>query len=297
MQATEATRKSTPEQLRRQAMASVAKLPPFSAVMNRLMATLADEDVSFGQVAMVIEQDTVLAGNVLKLVNSAAYGRRGTVNSVRHAVSLLGLSRVRNTAMSISVGQMWGRLNLHPQWSPKQFHSHSTAAAVWADLIALETDINYPEGAFTAGLLSGVGLLLMATALSQEFTQLNRCYGHASESGGGSLNGCEQALFGFSHCELSAEVLEQWNLPEPIVEAVRDSTPNGQQPVTRLCDVVHSATMLAAQTGHSIQSWVRPPVGEPRSLLGLVGLAGADAAEKLAAAFELQMKAMGPFAG
>ena len=134
MQLAVPVRTSTPEQLRRQAMGAVGKLPPFSAVMNRLMATLADEDVSFGAVAMVIEQDTVLAGNVLKVVNSAAYGRRGTVNSVRHAVSMLGLARVRNTAMTISVGQMWGRMDLHPQWSPKEFHLHS--------LISLKFNIN-----------------------------------------------------------------------------------------------------------------------------------------------------------
>jgi len=295
----EPSRKATPEHLRRQAMASVAKLPPFSAVMNKLMTTLADEDVSFGEVAAVIEQDTVLAGNVLKVVNSAAYGRRGTVNSVRHAVSMLGLSRVRNTAMSISVGQMWGRLDLHPQWSPKQFHLHSTAAAIFADLTAVElvsmgVAVNYPEGAFAAGLLSGVGLLLIATALRQEYTQLNGCYSHASDSGGGSLDACEQALMGFPHCELSADILEHWSLPAAIADAVRHANLPGEQPPAALSDVIHLATTLATQTGHSIQSWVRPPVGETRATLEQAGF-GAKA-EALLATFQVQMKAMGPFA-
>ena len=103
MQVAEAIRKPTAEQIRRKALDGVAKLPPFSAVMNKLMATLANQDISFGEVAALIEQDTVLAGNVLKLVNSAAYGRRGTVNSVRHAVSLLGLDKVRNAAMTVTL--------------------------------------------------------------------------------------------------------------------------------------------------------------------------------------------------
>jgi HD-like signal output (HDOD) protein len=246
----------------------------------------------------VIEQDTVLAGNVLKVVNSAAYGRRGTVNTVRHAVSMLGLARVRNTAMTISVGQMWGRLDLHPQWSPKQFHLHSMAAATLADLAALELDVTYPEGAFTAGLLSGVGLLLIATALRPEYTQLNRCYTHAAENGGGSasssIDACEMALFGFPHAELSADVLEHWALPAPIVEAVRAAVPSPTQARPRLCDVIHASTLLACQTGHPIQSWVRAPLGEPRVMLANLGLE--HQAEALLATYDVQMQALQPFA-
>ena len=49
------------------------QLPPFSPILNRLLATLAREDVSFLKIADLIEKDTVLAGNVLRLVNSALY--------------------------------------------------------------------------------------------------------------------------------------------------------------------------------------------------------------------------------
>ena len=44
--------------------------------------------MSFAKIADLIEKDTVLAGNILKLVNSALYGLSGTVNSIRHATEL-----------------------------------------------------------------------------------------------------------------------------------------------------------------------------------------------------------------
>src|SRR5437660_5607052 len=84
---------------KQQALRSLEKLPPFSPVLSRLLATLAQEDVSFAKLADLLEKDTVLAGNVLKLVNSAAFGRRGNVNSVRHAVSILGVTKLRNAAL------------------------------------------------------------------------------------------------------------------------------------------------------------------------------------------------------
>ncbi|MGB9604683.1 MAG: HDOD domain-containing protein, partial [Bryobacteraceae bacterium] len=70
-------------ELRERALKGLDRLPPFSAILNRLLASLAREDVSFAELASLIEKDTVLAGNVLRLVNSALYSLPGTVNSVR----------------------------------------------------------------------------------------------------------------------------------------------------------------------------------------------------------------------
>ena len=83
--------------LRDKALEAISKLPPFSPVLNKLMASLADDNISFAELAAVIEKDTVLAGSVLRLVNSAFYARRGTVNSVKHAVSVLGIGKLRGT--------------------------------------------------------------------------------------------------------------------------------------------------------------------------------------------------------
>ena len=82
--------------------------------MNRLIASLASDDVSFAKIADLIEKDTVLAGNILKLVNSALYGLAGTVNSIRHAVSLLGITKLRNAALSMSVARMWNQVKTPP---------------------------------------------------------------------------------------------------------------------------------------------------------------------------------------
>ncbi|MGH9594428.1 MAG: HDOD domain-containing protein, partial [Bryobacteraceae bacterium] len=57
--------------LKRRAMAAQGKLPPFSPILNKLLASLAGEDVSFTKLGDLIEKDTVVAGNVLHLVNSA----------------------------------------------------------------------------------------------------------------------------------------------------------------------------------------------------------------------------------
>ena len=141
-------------------LTSLDKLPPFSAVLTRVLASLADEDVSFGELAGIVETDAVLAGNLLRVVNSPLYGRISTINSVKHAVAILGIIKIRNLVLGLSVSRRWALARVPPMWDAKGFNLHALAVAVMADQIALRTHfVPYPEGAFAAGLLHDVGKL------------------------------------------------------------------------------------------------------------------------------------------
>src|SRR3954470_15205480 len=138
---------------REKILGSLDRLPPFSPVLTRLLATMANENVSFGELAGIIETDAVLAGNLLRVVNSPLYGRISTINSVRHAVSIMGTVKIRNLVLGLSVSRRWAGAKAPRQWNAPMFNAHSLAVAVLADLIALETPVPYAEGAFAAGLL------------------------------------------------------------------------------------------------------------------------------------------------
>jgi HD-like signal output (HDOD) protein len=198
-------------------MLALGQLPPFSPILNRLIASLASEDVSFAKVAELIEKDTVLAGNILKLVNSALYGLAGTVNSIRHAVSLLGIAKLRNAALSMSVARMWGQVKTPAGWSTANFNQHSVGVGILADLLAQRLDVQYAEGAFAAGLFHDLGLMLVAIGLHDEYKQLSLL---CQESKKWEPE-YEMQVLGMTHAELSAEALAKWNLPHEIQNGVR----------------------------------------------------------------------------
>ena len=201
---------------RDKALSIAGQLPPFSPVLNRLLASLAKEDVSFAYLAEWIEKDTVLSGHVLRLVNSAAYGMVGTISSVRHAISILGLVKLRNTALGLSVCRMWTGVRAPKGWSTARFNLHAAATAVMSDLLAQVLPVEYPEGAFVSGLMHDVGRLLIALGLPQEYTAIQE----KQQAERRAMHDCETAILGFNHAELSALVLHKWNLPEPICRAV-----------------------------------------------------------------------------
>ncbi|MEO8025135.1 MAG: HDOD domain-containing protein [Bryobacteraceae bacterium] len=227
-------------------------LPPFSPTLNRLLATLAQEDVPFSKVGDLIEKDTVVSGNVLHLVNSALYGRRGTINSVRHAVSLLGINKLRNAVLGMSITRMWNEVRTPLLFSMGRFNKHAAATAILADLLAQRIQVEYPEGAFVAGLLHDVGRLLIAIALGDQHEKILKL-----RESGMPLMECEQEILGVTHPELSAAAMQFWNLPAPIQAAVRYHHDSALDParapgVVTLSQIVEAANRYVNAIGVSI---------------------------------------------
>jgi HD-like signal output (HDOD) protein len=259
--------------VRERSLIALGQLPPFSPILNRLIASLASEDVSFAKIADLIEKDTVLAGNILKLVNSALYGLAGTVNSIRHAVSLLGINKLRNAALSMSVARMWNQVKTPPGWSTPNFNQHSVGVGILSDLLAQRLNVAYAEGAFAAGLFHDLGLLLVAIGMHDEYRQLSLLcqQSHRWEPE------YETQVLGLTHAELSAEALAQWNLPEEIQTAVRyhgspelDRTPLEPGQIT-LSRVLNAADRYVKGTGVFV-SLFESPSEEPEAGLAQLGL-------------------------
>ncbi len=254
---------------REQALRSLGHLPPFPPLLNRLLATMGHDDVSFSSLAAVIEKDTVLAGNVLRVVNSALYGLRGSVSSIRHAVSLMGLTKLRNTALSLSIAQLWSRVRTPASWSSEQFNRHSVAVGLLADLISQRFPVDYAEGAFTAGLLHDVGKLIMAITFVAEYEVI-------LANGGGPQD--EARLLGFDHAALSALALRRWALPAEISRAVEHHhTPRpGRDGIRSLEETVAAADRIARGLGLTAAPSASAPAASGEDVLDILAELGME---------------------
>jgi HD-like signal output (HDOD) protein len=264
--------------LKRKALSALADLPPFSPIMNRLLSSLAGEDTSFAKLGDLIEKDTVIAGNLLHVVNSALYARRSTISSVRHAVSVLGVAKLRNVVLGMSVANMWSRTRVPSAWSMKRFDMHSAAVAILSDLLAQHVTVTYPEGAFVAGLFHDLGLLLIALALPQESARVAQEFERRAVSGGTvALVQCEQQVLGFTHAELSADALAAWKLPWPIQAAVAShhaewpTEGSGSPLEIPLGRLVDAANQFVNSTNNSISQDLRMGASNAEKI-GLLGL-------------------------
>jgi len=231
-------------------------LEPFSPVVHRLVSTLsADPDtISLSRVGDLIEKDTVLAGKLLFVANSAFFSRGIEVVSVHRAVSRLGINKVRNTVLALSLNRVWKDAKIPEYWSMLRFNLHSLATAIAADLLAVKVPTPFPEGAFISGLFHDVGRLAIGVMLQDRYEPL--CQADALDAS--SLRESEVRLLGFDHCQVSAEIVAHWKLPSPVQRAVRyHEAPETDPTVVMssqfpLSKVVHIADRYATSLGITI---------------------------------------------
>ena len=82
-------------------------LPAFPKIVNEIIQTLDDDNATLGALAHLVETDPVLTARIVSIANSAAMGGRnaGGLRNVHAAISLIGLARVRELALAVSLAE------------------------------------------------------------------------------------------------------------------------------------------------------------------------------------------------
>ncbi len=81
-------------------MAEVKNLKPIPAVAGQLLAVADQPDSSMADIAKVIQYDPVITAGVLRTCNSAYFGMKHPVESIKDAVNLLGIDQVKDLGFS-----------------------------------------------------------------------------------------------------------------------------------------------------------------------------------------------------
>ena len=195
-------------------LAVIGDLPGIPAVASKVMTAAADPNTSADDLREVIETDPALAARILKVANSSLYAFSRGIETLRHAIALLGFRTVENLVMAASLRDVFQNFGL----SEKLLWEHSTlAGAVSARLSSYGPIDVERESAFTAGLLHDLGKIALANAAREKYNKIiMRTYNE-----GVSFREAELDEFGFDHAELGALVAEKWKLPDRLVNAIR----------------------------------------------------------------------------
>lgn len=197
---------------RQETLKSLDRLPAMSSTITQLLAKLARRNCDIGDVSDLVERDAVLAGQVLKLANSAVFGRVQPVITVRHAIALVGIGTMRKFALANSVANLFSRFRMSSTFSMMRFNLHSVAVGTLTELMVDELPVEFPKGAFIAGLLHDVGKLLIAVSMPRQYESILAMCAVSHQS----HIECEREMLGTDHAELSGLAISKWKLPDPV---------------------------------------------------------------------------------
>ena len=90
-------------------LAKVRSLPAMASTATKMSKLLEDPNVNISEVVNTIKYDPGLTANVLKMANSAYFGFSSSVNSIRHAIVLMGIKQVHRLVIAASFSSMMGK--------------------------------------------------------------------------------------------------------------------------------------------------------------------------------------------
>ena len=194
-----------------------AAIPSMPQVATRFLEIIQDPEFDFRELATVLSTDPGTASEVLRLANSSLFGVARQITSLSQAMALLGLKRVRSLVLGRYIVDSIDQKGL-ASIDGSYYWRRSLCTAVLAARLADALAPKLCEEAFISGLLADVGVVVLDEAIPDAYRPIAEKY---CPHGKIDLANDEQTLLGITHGQASAVVLDHWQLPEVVCEAVR----------------------------------------------------------------------------
>lgn len=212
-------------------------------VYLRLKEILEDEKASLEEIADVIILDPALSTTLLKLANSAFFNFSREVDSISRALMILGIKEVNNLINTYGVTQAFVNID-DTVIDMDRFWEVSVDCALLCKYLAKKKKIERSEGLFLSGLLHNIGTLAM---IQSEDKKIAYCEQYDSEETPWQR---QQDVFGFTFAEVSAELLNLWQLPESIIKPIKEYHQAYANELSPMSSLLYITSRLALINSH-----------------------------------------------
>jgi diguanylate cyclase (GGDEF)-like protein len=221
----------------------IKDIPSLPQVTIELVRHTFTEEPDIQQVASIVERDPTLTAKLFKTVNSAAFGLKVEIKSVRQAISLLGLDSLRSTIISIAMGDYFVKSFSGKALDLKQYCIHSLATAVLMQLIAQAKGIKKSQQLYLLGLLHDLGKIALDHLPNSDYGQvLDRV------KEGKSFEEAEREIYGWDNQQVWQLLARTWGFPPQLLSLYRGWLEGKTRIPTRR--FIEDASMLAETLGH-----------------------------------------------
>lgn len=192
------------------ALSKIGDIATLPEITMRIITVVDDPKSTARDLHNIIKNDPALASRILKVVNSAFYGLPGQVSEIDRAIVLLGLSAVKNIAISASISRLFTSERISDRFTARDIWKHSVAVGVATRQLCCHIGKRpFAEEAFLAGLIHDLGLLVERQAYPDGLAEVIR----ECTNSGRSLHELEQEIIGADHQALGSALAAKWKFP------------------------------------------------------------------------------------
>jgi len=233
------------EMVEEYAASETLNLPIFPKVVQELHAKMADENSSINDIAAIIAKDQALAGQMLKLANSAFFAGLNRVRTIRESIMRLGVNQVYNCLVT---GSQKGYYLSHDPIIDQHLQvlwKHALATAKGSQWLLRKT--GYPELAdegFLSGLFHDIGKLLLLRVLETIRAEIQDV--EISEP-------FILEILDSMHVEQGYALMNEWSIPQVYCDVAKHHHDEELDNADSLLMAVRIVDHVCAKTGLSLK--------------------------------------------
>ena len=199
--------------IKAQTTSAQMQLPVFPAVAVEIQKLIASENFSLNQASDILCRDQALAGEVLRLANTAFFSGLRRIGSIRDAVMRLGAKQILGCIIAMGQRDCYRSKNKSLNDILQNLWRHASACALGSRWLAEKIGSgSLSQEAFLAGLLHDVGKLLLVKAMETVAGSENIHLPHPFVV----------ELLDTLHAREGYALMERWNIPETYSLVARD---------------------------------------------------------------------------
>ena len=171
-------------------------------VIVKALNIMKKPTASMKELGDIVMFDQSLTIKFLALVNSAYYGFSQQISSINIALSLLGMTKVKNIIVAVAMKPMMSNQG------DKELWKHSMRVASGCEYLANLTKIMDSDEAFISGFVHDVGKIVLHMTNEKQYAKVI-----SAVDAGGDILELERKYFDSDHVKTGSLLAKRWQLP------------------------------------------------------------------------------------
>ena len=187
----------------------ISQIPILSSVFMKIVQfDPSSPDASVTDLETIAAPDKGVSTSLMKVANSSFYGRSGSIDTLRGAITLLGFKTVRNFVILLNAKQVTA--NTKNETARRYLHELPLLTALLAMDFSRPLGVKGKENIFLASLFHPLGMNILALNFPKEYLNILQTRE--------TMLAAEKEAFQADHRVFSRYILEKWNMPKELIE-------------------------------------------------------------------------------
>jgi HD-like signal output (HDOD) protein len=200
---------------KKETIISLDHIPPIPGAALKLIRILDDPDSSVDDIVGSIE--TAICASILSIANSAYYSRLRKVDSIQHAIAILGRNTIRDIVLGLSICSVFSVDSNDASYSEYNKFWHRTITSTQLAMMFGKILRNpFLSKIYTIGLTHDIGEIVLLLYFKEDYRKVQSLI----EKENLSQVDAEKSVVGLSHADIGKLLAEKWNFPEDITNII-----------------------------------------------------------------------------